>query len=370
MALAPDVRILLRHGELPGTAHGVSIWAIHARKRRVALYRSGGMWNPRTTMQRAAHIRQVRETVAAKTSAAQSRLAASWCRSMNRHGLDPSANRPPFRLSDSEMRARLEGFEPVLRLAAPRLDYLFSLVGASGSAVVLSDADGIIMDQRCHDGDGAGFRKRGLWRAADWSEAREGTNGIGTCLFEHRPVVIHRNEHFLARNIPISACAAPVFGPEGGAIGALEVSSVRAHETAPLNRLFSAMVAQIAGQIEADLLRAAYPRARIVVAGSAGFEPAALLAVDSDDLVIGANREARRQLDLGNGGPLRPRPAVDLLGGRSGNGGFPDAERSALIRALARAEGNVSAAARALEISRATLYRRMKRLGLRGRAQP
>lgn len=35
-----------------------------------------------------------------------------------------------------------------------------------------------------------------------------------------------------------------------------------------------------------------------------------------------------------------------------------------MIRALARAEGNVSAAARALGVGRATLYRRMARLGI------
>ena len=36
--------------------------------------------------------------------------------------------------------------------------------------------------------------------------------------------------------------------------------------------------------------------------------------------------------------------------------------RAAVVRALARAEGNVSKAARTLGIGRATLYRRMTRL--------
>ena len=57
-------------------------------------------------------------------------------------------------------------------------------------------------------------------------------------------------------------------------------------------------------------------------------------------------------------------PAVDILGRESGPTGFEKAERAAVIRALARAGNNVSQAARQLGIGRATLYRRMKRLGL------
>ena len=56
---------------------------------------------------------------------------------------------------------------------------------------------------------------------------------------------------------------------------------------------------------------------------------------------------------------------LDLLGREDeGPSGFERAERAAVKRALARSGGNVSAAARALGIGRATLYRRMNRLGL------
>jgi len=44
---------------------------------------------------------------------------------------------------------------------------------------------------------------------------------------------------------------------------------------------------------------------------------------------------------------------------------FDAAERGAVQRALARAGGNVSEAARALRVSRATLHRKMNRLGVR-----
>ena len=33
-----------------------------------------------------------------------------------------------------------------------------------------------------------------------------GTNGMGTCLLEHAPVIIHREQHFLARNTGLTCC--------------------------------------------------------------------------------------------------------------------------------------------------------------------
>jgi transcriptional regulator of acetoin/glycerol metabolism len=92
-----------------------------------------------------------------------------------------------------------------------------------------------------------------------------------------------------------------------------------------------------------------------------------LLAVDQDDLVLGATRGARRAFGLRPSGPIATIPASDLFGREDGPSGFEKAERAAVIRALSRANGNVSAAARNLGIGRATLYRRMKRLGIGGR---
>jgi transcriptional regulator of acetoin/glycerol metabolism len=93
---------------------------------------------------------------------------------------------------------------------------------------------------------------------------------------------------------------------------------------------------------------------------------AALLALDADDLVIGATRAARLALGIIDVTQLGQLPAADLLSPRAQThqADLAEAERGAIRRALARAEGNVSAAARALGLSRATLYRRMEKLGM------
>lgn len=258
-------------------------------------------------------------------------------------------------------RAKLDQF---LQVTSPRLDELFGLVGNAGCGVLLTDADGVILDMRCTDGDAKVFQDWGLRHGADWSEASEGTNGIGTCLTEQRHITIHRDEHFFARNAGMSCMDAPIFGANGQIIAALDVSSARADQTESYNRLIGATVAQIARHIEGDYFRTTYAGRRIVCANR-GDTDTALLAIDADDIVVGATRAARQAFGLQTEGAFAPCPASDLFGREDDEAtGFARAERTAVVRALTRSNGNVSQAARALGVGRATLYRRMKRLGI------
>lgn len=283
---------------------------------------------------------------------------------MKKHGLDPASMGAPERVEQAALHHRRCALETFLTVSAPRMDLLFSLVGQSGCGVFLTDVDGVILDQRLSEADAPAFESWGLAAGANWSEEREGTNGIGTCLTEQRRVIIHQDEHFFARNTGMSCIDAPIYGADGQIVAALDVSSARADQTEAFNRLIAAQVAQTARAIEEANFRAAFPKARIVVAESDDAEAATLLAIDGDDLVVGATREARRVFGLDAKASLTPRPAADILGREDGPTGFEKAERAAVIRAIARAEGNVSQAARQLGIGRATLYRRMKRLGL------
>src|SRR5262249_38787403 len=94
---------------------------------------------------------------------------------------------------------------------------------------------------------------------------------------------------------------------------------------------------------------------------------ASLIAVDNDDMVVGANRSARLQLGITQAAIDKGTPAGTLIKGMTHDvsvDALADAERGVLCRALAEADGNVTAAAKTLGISRATLHRKMKKMNL------
>lgn len=297
--------------------------------------------------------------------AAKSALIASWQRSACFHKLDPDRRDPPERLTDSELRKARQEVDALIQIAQPSLDRLHAAVGGAGCCVLLADRNGVPIERRGAPGDDATFLGWGLWPGAVWSEDSEGTNGIGTCLVEHRALTIHRDQHFYSRNARLSCTAAPLYDHEGHLVGALDVSSCRADLIESFINLIATAVIDAATRIEAECFRLAYPRSRIQVVPVPDKTGKALIAVDEDDLVIGANRVARQALGLSQACLQKPLPAAEVLGMSQGiTDSLAMAERAVLQRALVRAGGNATAAAEALGMSRATFYRKLRRLDL------
>jgi len=330
------------------------------------------------------HPARVRSVLEDDAGPARSAIAASWRRSLTLYGLDPEDRRPPETVTATELRLALEEIEPLMRAAQSSLDRLFLAVGDTGCCVLLTNRDGVPIDRRGAVADDDLFYRWGLWTGVVWSEATEGANGIGTCLAEGRALTIHRDQHFHTRNIGLSCSAAPIYDHRGRLVAALDVSSARADLTEGFAGLIAGAVVDAARAIEAQNFRQAFADARIVlppdvdrngaVWDGTSRHGAALLAVDRHDLVVGATRSARQLLGITDARIDGQLPAADVLatgqfGAKSDaasavSADLVDAERGAVRRALARADGNVSAAARALGISRATLHRKLNKLGL------
>lgn len=309
------------------------------------------------------HADQVLAVVSEQSSAARSTVAASWLRSLTQYGLDPERFEAPEQVDATRLREAEERMGRLLKAAQPTLDRLFEAVGQSGCCVLLTDKDGVPLDRRGHPGDDEAFRSAGLWTGMVWHEAREGTNGVGTVLAEQRALTIHQDQHFFTRHTQLSCTAAPLFDHDGELAGALDVSGVRGELDWSAIALIDSAVREAARRIETANFRAAYVGARIVLTPEA--DANALLAIDRDDMVIGATRAARRLHGITSHQVRSGLPASTILSGAGvQEEDFASAERGVILRALARYGGNISAAATALRMSRATLHRKLKRLGL------
>ncbi len=308
------------------------------------------------------HVHAVAHHVSA---AASSPVAASWRRCLTVHGLAPEEARTPLRLSEQEFRYAREKSGYLLEEAQGELDRLFSTVGKAGCCLLLTDENGIALERRGASGDDKDFRGLGLWSGTMWSEASVGTNGIGTAIADERAVVIYRDQHFLSCNTGLSCATAPIRDHRGRITAAIDVSTCRDDAGEMAMMLLSQAVRDAAARIEANLFRRAFSGARILLVPDGKSSPA-LLAIDRDDLVLGATRAARLRLNLDDRRIATGVPAADLLNETPAVQGedLVDAERAALRRVLSRANGNVSLAADTLGISRATLYRKMKRLSV------
>src|SRR6266705_4807205 len=301
------------------------------------------------------HAERIQSAISSN-GAAKSALIASWQRSACFHKLDPARSNLPERLTDSEFRRARQEVEPMIQVAQPCLDRLFNSVGGAGCCVLLADRNGVPVERRGVPGDDATFFDWGLWPGAIWSEDSEGTNGIGTCLVEQRALTIHRDQHFYARNALLSCTTAPIYDHRGRLVAALDVSSCKVEMVEKFVNLIAAAVSDAAARIEAEFFCLAYPDARILIVPVPDKMGKALVAVDQDDVVVGATRAARQALGISQACLHKPLPAAEVMNmSRTVTENLAAAERGVLQRALARVEGNVTAAAEALGMSRATL---------------
>jgi transcriptional regulator of acetoin/glycerol metabolism len=313
------------------------------------------------------HVSHADQVYASANSAlASSAVVASWRRCMTMHRLAPEDRRMPERVTEEELSSARKQSDLLVRQARDELDRLFMVVGRAGCCILMTDSKGIALDRRGAASDDKDFHALGLWTGSVWTEESIGTNGIGTAIADDRPISIIRDQHFFSSNIDLSCTTAPIRDHRGILVGALDVSTCRNDATEGTIAILSQTVREAACRIELNLFRSAFTGARFVMVPSETGSPMALLAVDRDDLVIGATRAARSALRLDDDRIAAGIPASDVLQETSGDAreNLSDAERSALLRALSRVHGNVSLAAQVLGVSRSTLHRKMKRFGI------
>ncbi len=223
-------------------------------------------------------------------------IERSWRRCAE-HGLaesDPALQDP---LGPSELSQRQEENELLLHLASRELELLRESLSAEG-IVALASPDGVILDARGdHDFMGR-VSSVSLLPGAVWSEAREGTNGIGTAAVEQTLVQVRGDEHFLEENRFLICTAMPVMSPTGKLAGIVDLTGDARRPPSHCGLLVRLAVANIehswTRQVEGrDLLVAFHPHP-----ASLGTPYEGLLAF-RDGVLIGAGQLSLHLLGLG-----------------------------------------------------------------------
>jgi transcriptional regulator of acetoin/glycerol metabolism len=229
-------------------------------------------------------------------------IARSWQRCLEDYHLDPAQAMAPTVLEHARVLESRERLQQVLTIAGGEMNSLHQQL-AGGNAVLLTDARGVILNCVTEPGERRIFERAGLWLGADWSEAREGTNGIGTCLVERQSVTIHRDEHFRGRHTGLTCSASPVFDPHGDLLAVLDVSSAR-HDVSRQSQFHTMALVNLSAKMIESYYFLGHFGAQWLLrfhlqAGSVGLFSEGLLAFDEEGRVSALNQSALNLLGVG-----------------------------------------------------------------------
>lgn len=235
-------------------------------------------------------------------------IARSWLRCVEDYHLDPAQTIAPTVLEHGRLLESRERLRQVLHIAGSEMNSLHQQLSGAGHAVLLTDARGVILNCVTAPSERKIFERAGLWLGADWSEACEGTNGIGTCLVERQSLTIHRDEHFRGRHTGLTCSASPVFDPHGELLAVLDVSSAREAVSRQSQFHTMALVNLSAKMIESCYFLRHFEHHWLLrfhlQAESVGLFSEGLLAFDGEGRICAVNQSALNLLGQVRGGLL------------------------------------------------------------------
>jgi len=137
---------------------------------------------------------------------------------------------------------------------------------------------------------------------------------MGTCLAIREPVLIEADEHFLARNVALTCCGAPILDSSGQLVGALNISGHLRLSAAPTLALVRLAVqnienrALLAQHRRQHLLRF-HPHREFISSAGEG-----ILAIAADGRIVGANLAALEWLGMPSHAALCGQPVEQVFG--------------------------------------------------------
>lgn len=252
-----------------------------------------------------------------KPAGIEPHVTRSWSRCIKEYGIEPQGPRQLAVLDPITVKELQQRMGELLRVARAEMENLYEQISGSGFAVILSDAQGALLNTITDPTLQREFRQAGLWLGALWDERHEGTNGLGTCIAEGAAVTVHREEHFRGYNMPLSCSGAPILDPHGELMAVLDASTVNSLDSRLIQRHTMALVNMSASLISRWNFLREFGHSFVLRFHSrpefVGLLHEALLAVDANGNILAVNESALLQLGCPNRKQLVGRPVSDFF---------------------------------------------------------
>jgi transcriptional activator for dhaKLM operon len=230
-------------------------------------------------------------------------IAASWRRSWGR--VNPDKTVEFTRMGRDHLLAYQTASFDLMAIARPVMEDVYQCVQKSGTAILLTNSVGCILDVL---GDEEIIKTMQGWGAglgAILSEERVGTTSIGLALAERMPVQVAGHEHFVKQFHVATGAAAPIFDISGRLLGVLGlVMPMERYHTHSLGMVTAAARA-VENQRQSDLLMAEQnsqlAQLNTILSGISD----GILVLNTGHMLVHANQAASQMLGM---------PAQSMLG--------------------------------------------------------
>lgn len=219
-------------------------------------------------------------------------IHASWNRCLAA-GLDPHGTPAPIAVGAHVLGEAREQHDYVRRLALVEMESLYQQIAGTNFMVAFAAPNGLVLDTIADGSFTDMAAKTNIGPGAQWTEARCGTNALGTSVETGVATVVHGAEHFFRCLADLTCTAAPIFDPQGNLAGVLDASSncrSRQQHTGALVQMAATQVENglLRERLRGDMIVQVHNRPEYLHTLSAG-----LLALDDQGVVLAANAQFR-----------------------------------------------------------------------------
>jgi transcriptional regulator of acetoin/glycerol metabolism len=224
-------------------------------------------------------------------------IRASWHRSASA-GLSEADTKAPRVLSRTELEAARENRRNLLKYAEPSVQNTYEQIAGTGSVVLLTDAEGVILSSKGDTDFFAGPHGPFFVPGVSCAERAVGANAMGTCIARRAPITVDADEHYLLQFRSLCGSAAPIFDSSGrlaGTFAAYGINSATHAHTLGLIRTVAVLIENrlLERELSSEIVIHFHPVAEYIGTIKQG------IAVFSEDgKLLGSNSAARSILRI------------------------------------------------------------------------